>query len=89
MDLRGETTTILDPARLLDVAGERSGEQVVVLDDADRRGWLVDRVHRVRGLRDVTVDTVPESPLINGVVSDGDRFTVWVDPDTVTGAVSV
>mgnify|MGYP006293443479 FL=1 len=89
MDLRGTSTTILDPASVLDIDTAGTGQQVVVLDGDQRIGWLVDRAHRVNTLDDVDIDTIPESPHVSGVLSDGDRFVIWVEPDTVNESASV
>jgi len=87
MDLRGSTTTIIDPSVVLDTPDTQSLQQVIVFDGEERLGWLVDSVERVSGFRDATVDTVPGSPYCNGVISDDGAFTIWIDPETVTGAV--
>ena len=89
MDLRGRSTTILDPTAVLEVDAPAAGQQVIVFGGDDQVGWLVDRAHRVSTLDDVDVDTVPESPHVDGVISDGDRFVIWVEPDSVNGSVSV
>jgi len=87
MDLRGSTTTIIDPAVVLDISDTRHHQQVVVFDGEERLGWLVDSVERVSGFRDGTVDTGPESPYLNGVISDEGAFTIWIDPEAVTDAL--
>jgi len=89
MDLRGTSTTILDLRSVLGIDTAAAGGQVVVFDGDQRVGWLVDRAHRVNTLDDVEVDTVPESPHVGGVISDGGRFVVWVEPSTVNDSVSV
>jgi len=89
MDLRGAPTTILDPATVFDVQTPGDSRQVVVFEGEQRFGWLVDRVHRVSTLSEVTVDSVPDSPSVSGLISDGDRFVIWVDPETVSGSVAV
>jgi purine-binding chemotaxis protein CheW len=89
MDLRGTSTTILDPTTVLDIGAPSAGTQVIILDGDQPVGWLVDRAHRVSTLDDVDVDTVPESPHVSGVISDGGRFVVWVEPGTVNGSVSI
>ncbi|MFC6757004.1 MULTISPECIES: chemotaxis protein CheW [Haloarcula] len=87
MDLRGSTTTIIDPSVVLEVPDTHQYQQVVVFDGEDRLGWLVDSVERVSGFRDAAVDTVPDSPYLNGVISDDGQFTIWLDPAAVTSAV--
>jgi len=89
MDLRGTSTTILDPTTVLGVDTPETGRQVVVFHGEESIGWLVDRVHRVSTLDDVDIDTVPESPSVDGVISDGGRFIIWVEPGTINDSVAV
>ncbi|MFC7018609.1 MULTISPECIES: chemotaxis protein CheW [Haloarcula] len=89
MDLRGETTTILDPTSIFDAYSDQDSQQVIILDSEERIGWLVDRVDRVRSLHDADVDSGPESPYISGLISDGERFVIWVEPDAVNDSVSI
>lgn len=92
MDLRGETTTIVDPKVVFGRPATDDDSHVVVFDgdsDRDRRlGWLVDRVHRVTGLPDVEVDPVADNEYLNGVVN-ADPFVLWVDTDRVNASVSL
>ncbi|AHG02623.1 chemotaxis protein CheW [Halobacterium sp. DL1] len=85
MDLRGRTTTVVDPKEVLDTEGDGDGDHVVVFDsegeDANPVGWIVDSVSQVIGfdLEDISEDV--ESSLARGVVrNDDDRFIVWLDP---------
>jgi purine-binding chemotaxis protein CheW len=89
MDLRGETTTILDPASIFDIHSEKTSQQVIILDSDERIGWLVDRVNRVSSLHGADVDSGPDSPYISGLISDGERFVIWVEPEAVNESVSV
>jgi len=89
MDLRGASTTILNPATVLDVDTPGAAQQVVVFDGEQPVGWLVDRAHRVSTLDDVDVDTVPESDHVDGVISDGGRFIIWLEPSTLNDSVSI
>jgi len=89
MDLRGTSTTILDPKRVLEVDGSATSQQVIVFGGEERIGWLVDGVHRVSTLDDVDVDTIPESTHVDGVISDDGEFIIWVEPDSVNGSVTV
>lgn len=87
MNLRGETTTVLDPAKLLDIPGVQSTDQVIIFDGEDRVGWLVSRVNRVTDLHDVAVEPAPDSGLVSGLISDGEEFVIWVEPAVVNGSV--
>ena len=89
MDLRGQTTTIIDPTVLLGVAGGDDSDRIIVFDpetveDGSSVGWTVEDVYQVR---DVTPDEVDTSDSVTdngvrGVVKDDDRFVVWVEPLT-------
>jgi len=89
MDLRGQTTTIIDPKTLLGVEGATESERIVVfdpdaVDDGGTVGWTVDEVYQVR---DVTPDQVDDATTtaedaVRGIVKDDDRFVVWVEPVT-------
>ncbi|MES3162151.1 MAG: chemotaxis protein CheW [Halorubrum sp.] len=87
MDLRGRTTTIVDPKTLFDIPEEGPRERIVVFDD-DRLseggtvGWIVDEVFQVRDVASENVDegTTTDDQGVNGIVKSDDRFVVWVDP---------
>ncbi len=94
MDLRGRTTSIVDPKTVfgIDEAGE--ARRVVVFDpnivaDQAAAGWLVDEVYQVV---QVDPDQVDDSPnqgrdgSIRGVVKRDDDFVIWVDPAAVHAA---
>ena len=89
MDLRGETTTILDLTAVLNLPSDQTSRQVIILDSEDRIGWLVDRVNRVSGLADADIDSGPDSPYISGLISDGEEFVIWVESEAVNESVSV
>ena len=88
MNLRGETTTVLDPAKLFDITAAQSADQVIIFDGEDRMGWLVSRVNRVTDLGDGAVEPAPDSPLVSGLINDGEAFVIWVEPARVNGSVS-
>lgn len=94
MDLRGRTTTILNPTEILetDVSdlvtdGGRTDHRIIVLDSEALEtesavGWLVSNVHDVRAVSEdlVDADAVKHTDLIRGLISEKDGFTIWVDP---------
>lgn len=85
MDLRGETTTIIDPKRVLDVEEATEGERVIIFENDSGRavGWLVDSVHEVTDLADEDVESVNDDELVRGVISQEERFVVWVAPEAI------
>ena len=92
MDLRGETTTIVNPAVLLgiDTAVERD-EQILVFDpeamDGERVGWLVDDVYRVSSLSTAEIEDAPsDQDGVRGVVNDDDGFLIWTAPEMAHAA---
>ncbi|MEZ3145174.1 chemotaxis protein CheW [Halobaculum sp. MBLA0143] len=89
MDLRGQTTTIIDPKTLLGVEGDTESERIVVFDpeaieDGGTVGWTVDEVYQVRDVASDQVDdaTTATEDAVRGIVKDEDRFVVWVEPVT-------
>lgn len=99
MDLRGETTAVIDPRELLDVSGGGDEEQILVLDRPDGKqkvGLLVDDVLDVEDVLPGMVDSVGEigdldtrgtrGELAKGIIrkEEGDvDLVVWVDVDAV------
>lgn len=83
VDLRGETTTIVDPAVALDLDEQSTGRRIVVLSEFDRTGLLIDDVHQVLDVEDEEVDTSNASESTHGVVRRDDRFVVWVEPAAI------
>ncbi|MFB6073228.1 MAG: chemotaxis protein CheW [Halobacterium sp.] len=83
VDLRGETTTVVDPRVRLDVDGEPDGKRIVVLSDHDATGLLVDDVHEVESVSEDELDDSAASETTRGVLRRDDRFVVWVQPDSL------
>lgn len=81
VDLRGETTTVVDPRVRLGVDGTPNGKRIVVLSDHEATGLLVDDVHEVESADPDTVDESAASETTRGVIRRDDRFVVWVKPD--------
>lgn len=91
MDLRGETTIVVNPKRVFDITDDGGTDQVIIFDhdeDDQQVGWLVDRAHRVSALEDPELDPVEDNQYINGVVSGDGEFTLWVDPIRVNSSVT-
>ncbi|WP_324665525.1 chemotaxis protein CheW [Haloarcula sediminis] len=90
MDLRGRTTSIVDPKTVFGIRDDTDGQRIIVFDpdivqDQGAAGWLVDEVYQVV---QVTPDQIDQSPAndsgsIRGVVKRDDEFVIWVDPAVV------
>jgi purine-binding chemotaxis protein CheW len=85
MDLRGETTTLIDPAVTLGVDTTPDSQRVIVFDTdgEERLGWLVDQVRSVVELDASVVEPGIDSEYVEGLVTGGDQFVLWLDPDQV------
>jgi len=87
MDLRGTTTTIIDPKQVLDLEATETGERVVVLesrgDEDGNVGWLIDAVNQVVSIDTENVDQSVESGSVRGIVRQDDGFVVWVKPEEI------
>lgn len=91
MDLRGETTVIVNPKRVFDTAEQTRGGQVIIFDDDSEQqfGWLVDRVLRVEDIQNPEMEPVEDNQFVSGVVSRDGQFTLWVEPDRVHEQFSI
>jgi len=91
MDLRGRTTSIVDPKIVFDIDEDGAERRIIVFDpgivaDQGAAGWLVDEVFHVVTVDEADVDTSPAEgdDAIRGVVKrDEGQFVIWVDPSEV------
>jgi len=90
MDLRGRTTSIVDPKTVFGLDGAVTPERIIVYDpqavgDGGAAGWLVDGVDQVVTVDPADVDDSPaaDDGAVRGVVKRGEDFVVWVDPQAV------
>ncbi|MFB6105666.1 MAG: chemotaxis protein CheW [Halobacteriaceae archaeon] len=89
MDLRGRTTSIINPKHVLNVGGVGDGRRIVVLDpdrmdEGEAIGWVVDEVYQVVRVDGSDVDDSPvEDEAIRGMLKRDDEFVIWLDPDAV------
>lgn len=90
MDLRGETTTIVDPTVPFGVTGSAADQQVIIFEtDSERSvGWLVDYADRVRDFENPDLEAVEDNRYINGIVQANDEFILWVDPTQVNEQIA-
>jgi purine-binding chemotaxis protein CheW len=90
MDLRGNTTAIIDPKVVFDIDGEGDRKRIVVFDEERTAngkpiGWMVDEVDQVT---EVDADAVESSPVedddaVQGVIKRDGDFVIWVRPTVV------
>lgn len=94
MDLRGRTTSIVNPKLIFGIDEAGAEQRVVVFDpsiaaDQAAAGWLVDEVYQVVRVDPEQVDDSPGQSgdgSIHGVVKRDDDFVIWVDPAAVHAA---
>jgi len=92
MDLRGRTTSIIDPKVVFDIEDEGEAARIIVFDPeiaGDKQGavgWLVDEVYQVSQVDPGNVDRSPTGEdvrSIKGVVKRDGEFIIWVDPTAI------
>ncbi|WP_458205171.1 chemotaxis protein CheW [Haladaptatus sp. NG-SE-30] len=85
MDLRGTTTTIVNPKTALGLDDSESGSRVIVFETDDKRsiGWLIDEVNQVIGVNETDMDESVESESVRGVIRQDDEFVIWVKPSAI------
>ena len=91
MDLRGRTTTIINPNTLFNNGEDGEQNRIIELDpdhtaSDSTLGWIVDEVYQVRDVRPEMVDktaTAGDEHVI-GIVKADDGFVVWVSPEIAT-----
>lgn len=86
MDLRGQTTKIIDPKTVLDVEGTGTGDHVIILDVTEETtvGWIVDDVYQVFTPEEYDQTSMADNPSVEGIVHEGEDFIIWVDPTQVS-----
>jgi|AntRauTorcE11897_2_1112592.scaffolds.fasta_scaffold00024_109 purine-binding chemotaxis protein CheW len=90
-DLRGRTTTVVDPSVVLDVGDDRERTHIVVLDGDELTdlegavGWLVEDVRQVITASEDDVKRTPamDDTPVAGVITNDTEFVVQLDPRTV------
>jgi purine-binding chemotaxis protein CheW len=95
MELRGETTTIVNPSELLDSDGSMgnddtddvTGDRIIVLDPETverdtATGWRVSSVSEVTEVTTdgLETDPVADADLLRGLIKEDEGFIFWVEP---------
>jgi|SRR6056297_293317 len=90
MDLRGRTTSIINPKTVFEIDQDGERNRIIVFDpdsigDQGTIGWIVDEVFQVTNITSDDVDetTTANDENVHGIVKGDDKFVVWVDPDIV------
>jgi len=90
MDLRGRTTTIVDPKILYNIAEQGDRKRIIVFDPAEldggsATGWVVDEVDQVIRISEEDVDQSPvvDDESIRGIVKRDGDFILWADPEAI------
>jgi purine-binding chemotaxis protein CheW len=92
MDLRGRTTSIVNPKSLLNIREDTESKRIVIFDseefaDDAAIGWVVDEVYQV--VR-VSMTEVEQPPLdndesIEGIIKRDDELVIWISPVAALG----
>ncbi|WP_181685234.1 chemotaxis protein CheW [Halorhabdus salina] len=85
MNLREQTTTIIDPKVIFGMDDHEGGHRIIVFesDGDEQSGWLVDEVEQVSTFERTAVKPQEDVESIRGVVSREDGFLLWVDPTVI------
>lgn len=94
MDLRGETTKIIDPRTVLslDVSADVDTDKVIVFSDAgsdaESVGWGVTDVTEVSTIDTADVEEVDEDT-VKGIINRDDGFLIWTGPEKIRSAAQL
>lgn len=84
MDLRGQTTTIVDPRIALELPRGSDPKYIIVFDSDERPiGWLIEDVTQVSSLPEEHLDETVSNDAVKGVFKHGEEFTIWVEPAAI------
>lgn len=90
MDLRGNTTTIVDPKVVFGIDDDGTRKRIIVFDpertaDGKAVGWIVDEVDQVVEVDrdDIESSPVDEDEAVKGVIKRDGDFVIWVRPTVV------
>ena len=87
VDLRGETTRVIDPREPLEVESDGPQRRILIFDDGNGKqgdvGWVVDQVTEVRTIKGEHVEDKTTGDFVQGLIKDGDDFILWVDVEAV------
>jgi len=81
MDLRGNTTSILNPKKLFDIESNGNENRIIILDSKDT-GWIVDEVYNVLDIDTENIDkaVTKKDSGVQGIIKKNGEFIVLVEP---------
>ncbi|AUV81569.1 chemotaxis protein CheW [Salinigranum rubrum] len=92
MDLRGRTTSIVNPKSLLNIREETEAKRIIIFDsggfdDDAAIGWVVDEVYQVVrvSMNDVEKPPLDNDPSIEGIIKRDDELVIWISPVAALG----
>lgn len=87
MDLRGTTTTIVNPKVVLGLGGDASGNRIIVFESSNEGkrnvGWVIDGVKQVIKVAKGELDDSVEGESVHGIIRQDEGFVIWVDPTQI------
>jgi len=87
MDLRGETTRIIEPREVLSLETDKGDhDKVIVFEsngtDSESVGWTVHDVTRVSTIDSTNVEEIDDE-LIKGIINRNEKFLIWTSPEMI------
>lgn len=83
MNLRGETTTIIDPKVVFELDDSNEDGRVIIYEGEQRLGWLVDQVYQVSTVSLTDLEKQEDTAAVRGLVNRDGDFLIWVNHDAV------
>jgi purine-binding chemotaxis protein CheW len=92
MDLRGRTTSIVNPKSLLNIREDTEAKRIIIFDsgrfeDDAAIGWVVDEVYQVVrvAMDDVEMPPLDNDEAIQGIIKRDDELVIWISPVSALG----
>jgi purine-binding chemotaxis protein CheW len=92
MDLRGRTTSIVNPKSLLNIREDSEAKRIIIFDsdgfdDDAAIGWVVDEVYQVVrvSMTDVEKPPLDNDPSIEGIIKRDGELVIWISPVAALG----
>ena len=92
MDLRGRTTSIVNPKSLLNIREDTEAKRIIIFDsgrfeDDAAIGWVVDEVYQVVRVEMSEVEMPPldNDESIEGIIKRDGELVIWISPVAALG----